>query len=122
MEVLKPEFHYTMTSQVILLSKQLGCCHWHGQSTALDRPAEPGQIPPRFTTTKCANLRQPSGTRGEGNAKKRPGSHKAHLRAGTKIQLPSQLHFYLKEMGKCSAQNLLLPAPLCLEAEEAFAE
>lgn len=116
------EFHYTMTSQAILLSKQPGCRRWHRQSTALDRPAEPGQIPPRFTTTKCVNLRQPPGMRGEGDAKKCPGSHKVHLRAGTKIQLPSQLHFYLKEMGKCSAQNLLSSAPLCLEAEEAFAE
>lgn len=45
-----------------------------------------------------------------------------YLRAGTKIQLPPQLSFYLKEMRKCSAQNLLSSAPFRLEAEEAFAE
>lgn len=44
------------------------------------------------------------------------------LRAGTKTQIPSQLHFYLKDMGKHPAQNLLSSAPLCLEAEGVFAE
>lgn len=105
--------------QEILPSKQPGCHPWHRQSTTLGSPNDPRQSPQDVQTWGSCQLCVGRWCPGTAHlALSTPQDH----RAGTEIQIPSQLHFYLKDMGKHPAQNLLSSAPLCLEAEGVFAE
>lgn len=92
---------------------------WHRQSTTLDRPNDPRQTPQDVQTWDSCQMCVGRWCPGTPHLAL---STSCNRRAGTKIQIPSQLHFYLKDMGKNPAQNLLSSAPLCLEAEGVFAE
>lgn len=117
--LLELEFYYTLASQEILPSKQPGCHPWHRESTTLDRPNDPRQTPQDVQIWDSCQMCVGRWCPGTPHLAL---STSCNRRAGTKIQIPSQLHFYLKDMGKHLAQNLLSSAPLCLEAEGVFAE
>lgn len=111
---------FTMTSQGILLSKHPGYCLRHGQ------PWRDQLTPGRYHHRSPPQDGQTwDTTYGEGGAKNQLSWHKAHpgiSEQGLKHNCHPSPVFTLRRWGECSAQNLLLSASLCLEAEEAFAE
>lgn len=111
----KLEFHYTVVSQEIFHQSTQDAT----PGTTLGRPKDPRQTPQDVQTWHSCQMCVARGCPGTCHLAL---STSCNGRAGTITQIPSQLHFYLKDMGKHPAQNLLSSAPLCLEAEGVFAE
>lgn len=117
------EFYYTMASQEALPSKHPGChpCTGRAQPWA-DQMRKKGKKEKTWCKPRW-NMGQLPDECGKVLPRNTPPCTKAHPSvSGQGLKYKFQLQFYLKDMGKHPAQNLLPSAPLCLEAEGVFAE